>query len=419
MKILVVSNTIPHQEGGGGSIRVINLLRVLAQHATVSFLPIPQDGYTDQQIQQFKHNCPEVQFIGDPGVKNWHAPRSKRQALHQRIIKRVLHSFSSEAPYRAMWSAVYLEKISAVLAATLKQDCYDLIQIEHVELASWLPCFPGNHVFALDCQDIVSTQLWTFLQVEKAWLKRFEILVEWRKFRRFEQRWAKQFDICLVMSQNEGQRLHEVQPRAQVSIVPNGVDTAYFYPSANKPAENRLVFTGSMSHLPNADAMLRFCRDILPAIRAQIPAVTLDIVGHSPTPAVKALAASYPGVRVVGQVPDTRPYIWDASLYIAPIRAGGGTRLKILEALACGKAVVATPFACNGLGLEDGRHLILRETAEDFAAAVIDLLQNPAKADQLGATGRGFVVKNYDWASIGMRLFTTYDRISREKVKAV
>jgi glycosyltransferase involved in cell wall biosynthesis len=237
-------------------------------------------------------------------------------------------------------------------------------------------------------------------------------MMELQKFRRYERIWAAQLGLCLVVSDQERDRLRRIQPKARIEVIPNGVDTSYFHPSSIPSNPERLVFTGSMSHMPNVDAVIFFCEKILPLVQAYHPDVSLDIVGTNPLPRVQALARQHRNVRVTGAVEDVRPYIWDAAVYIAPIRTGGGSRLKILEALACGKAVVATAFACEGLDLRDGTHVLLRDAAEDSAKAIIDLIENPQHAYCLGTAGWDFVVKHYDWSCIGTMLFGEYCRLS-------
>jgi len=186
--------------------------------------------------------------------------------------------------------------------------------------------------------------------------------------------------------------------------VNTGVDTTYFAPQPAPPdAPPQLVFTGSMDWIPNEDAMTFFCQDILPLIRAQRPDVQLSIVGRAPTPAVQRLA-DIPGVRVTGRVDDVRDYVGNAAVYIVPIRIGGGTRLKIYEAMGMAKAVVSTTIGAEGLPVTDGSDLLLADTAEHFASAVLQLLSDPARRVQLERAARELVVTRYDWSAVAGQL---------------
>jgi glycosyltransferase involved in cell wall biosynthesis len=164
-----------------------------------------------------------------------------------------------------------------------------------------------------------------------------------------------------------------------------------------------LIFTGSMDWLPNEDAMLYFCRDVMPAIRAEVPDATLTIVGRTPTPAVKKLAEAH-GVTVTGRVDDVRPYMRDAAVYIVPLRIGGGTRLKIFEAMAMGKAVVSTTIGAEGLPVTDGEHVLLADEPTTFARAVVHLIRDTEHRRRLEAAARALVLARYDWSAVAGEL---------------
>jgi glycosyltransferase involved in cell wall biosynthesis len=193
--------------------------------------------------------------------------------------------------------------------------------------------------------------------------------------------------------------LASTAPDARVVSVPTGVDVAYFSPSPAPEVENRLVFSGSMDWYPNEDAIVYFVEQILPRVRRDLPNVTLTVVGRRPSAQVKALAAQA-GVHVTGTVDDVRPYVAEASLYIVPLRVGGGTRLKIFEALAMGKAVLSTSVGAEGLNVVADQHLALADGPEPFSAAVTALLREPDRRRSLGAAGRRLVESRYSWKSV-------------------
>ena len=194
-------------------------------------------------------------------------------------------------------------------------------------------------------------------------------------------------------------RLYPDAVRAPMHVVPTGVDVEFFDASPSPPASKTLVFTGSMDWLPNEDAMLFFCRHVLPLIRREEPDVRLSIVGRAPTAAVTALAADA-AIEVTGRVDDVRPYMRDAAVYIVPLRIGGGTRLKIFEALAMGKAVVSTGVGAEGLAVTPGRDVAIADQPEQFAQTVASLLRNPAKRHALGRAGRQLVQRRYSWEQV-------------------
>jgi glycosyltransferase involved in cell wall biosynthesis len=198
-----------------------------------------------------------------------------------------------------------------------------------------------------------------------------------------------------------------------LSVVPNGVDTEQFQPGPEAAGPPHLVFTGAMGWQPNAEAMIYFCREILPAVRAHFPDVQLSIVGLQPPAEVVALGQQ-PNIHVTGFVPDVRPYIAEATVYIAPLKLGSGTRLKILEAMAMGKAVISTTIGAEGLEVTDGRHLLIADSAADFASRICELLADPGRRQALGQAGRALVEACYDWRAVAASLDGVYRQVVQE-----
>jgi glycosyltransferase involved in cell wall biosynthesis len=230
--------------------------------------------------------------------------------------------------------------------------------------------------------------------------------MQYARMLRFERRALGRFDGVLVVSHADRQTFARLYPdaiRQDVHVVSTGVDTGFFSPAPSAADGRRLVFTGSMDWLPNEDAVAYFCREILPRIRADEPSATLTIVGRAPTPAVKRLAADH-GVTVTGRVDDVRPYMRDAAVYVVPLRIGGGTRLKIFEAMAMGKAVVSTTVGAEGLPVENGEHLLIADEPHLFARAVVRLFRDVERRRAIEAAARKLVVERYDWSAIAGEL---------------
>jgi glycosyltransferase involved in cell wall biosynthesis len=224
---------------------------------------------------------------------------------------------------------------------------------------------------------------------------------------KFEGATLARFDRVLAVSDTDRDTLHRLYQQslnAPVSVIPTGVDTTYFTPQPQDPSgARRLVFTGSMDWLPNEDAVLYFCREILPIIREAEPDVTFTIVGRSPTPAVRRLAED-PSVEVTGRVKDVRPYLAASAVYVVPLRIGGGTRLKIFEAMSTGRSVVSTTIGAEGLPAEDGRHLLLADGPQVFAQSVIRMLRDVPARTRIEREARALVAGHYDWEAAAMQL---------------
>ncbi len=225
---------------------------------------------------------------------------------------------------------------------------------------------------------------------------RAALAMEWRKIRRWEGRTCAQASLTIAVSELDRDLLAALAPGARVGAVPTGVDPEYFAPNGVREVPTHLVFTGSMDWYPNEDAMLHFIEAILPSIRREMPAVSLTVAGRNPTPRLRAAAASA-AVRVTGTVDDIRPFVGEAAVYVVPLRVGGGTRLKLFEALAMGKAVVSTAVGAEGLPLTSGAHFIQADAPADFARAVLSLLRDPGQRKMLGAAGRRLVEERYSW----------------------
>jgi len=239
---------------------------------------------------------------------------------------------------------------------------------------------------------------------------------QWKRMLRFEASALARFDLVLAVSDADARTFGDLYPgrlAAPAHVVQTGVETDYFTPVAAVPERTHMVFTGSMDWLPNEDGMTWFCREILPKVREAEPAATLSIIGRAPTPAVRRLG-DLAGVEVTGRVDDVRPHIARGAVYIVPLRIGGGTRLKIFEAMAMAKAVVSTTIGAEGLPVVDGRHLDLADDPARFAQAVVRLMRDESARRALEAAARALVVEKYDWSAVALdfeaALLRTADR---------
>ena len=246
----------------------------------------------------------------------------------------------------------------------------------------------------------VEYQIWQRLAAleRRPWLRAlFEI--EWRKLRAREAEACQRADLTIAVSEDDRRRLEQIAPGIRASSIPTGVDVDYFTPDRSAERPSNLVFSGSMDWHPNEDAVLYFVETILPRIRAQVPDVTFTVVGRNPTGRVREIAERA-GAVVTGTVDDVRPFIAAGEVYVVPLRAGGGTRLKIFEALAMARPVVSTTVGAEGLGIGPGRHFLAADDPGAFADTVVSLLRDPARRRALGDAGRRLVESCYGWPSI-------------------
>ena len=225
---------------------------------------------------------------------------------------------------------------------------------------------------------------------------------QWQRMLRFERQALTRFDLVLAVSDTDRQTFGRLYPgalRHPVHVIQTGVDTSYFTPLPGREKRAHLVFTGSMDWLPNEDGMAYFVREILPLIRQSLPDATLSIVGRAPTPAVQRLAHES-GVEVTGRVDDVRPHVAAGEVYVVPLRIGGGTRLKIFEAMSMAKAVVSTTIGAEGLPVTSGRDILIADEPARFADAVVGLVNRADERGRIERAARQLVVQKYDWTAV-------------------
>ncbi len=370
----------------GGKIRSYNILRELARHHSVTFFSFYGAHKNDLH--------PELKSIFDHVVcvpLDLPAPRGFGELCH--YVGRI---FSRE-PYGI--TKYCRPQVRDELGRLLQQEDYDVILCDFLAAAgaiSWdHPCpkilFTHN-VEAVIWQrhyEVARNPLW------KALSRR-----EWRAMQAAEEKYLRLADHVLAVSENDRDSFATFLDPNRVTVIPTGVDTEYFRPSPKEETADSLVFTGSLDWLPNDDAILYFVKEILPLIRQQIPQVSLCVVGRKPSRRLHELAANEKNIQLTGWVEDIRPYLGRGAVCIVPLRIGGGTRLKIFEAMGMAKAVVSTSIGAEGLPVRHGETILLTDEPAKFAACVVSLLRDPAQRKRLGQASRKLVEENHSWARV-------------------
>jgi polysaccharide biosynthesis protein PslH len=284
----------------------------------------------------------------------------------------------------------------------------DVVLLEGTPLARFLPMLRPEIPRVLDLLDVHSAI--TRHEEEAAGGSDAAARREAERTLRFERAAAHGCDLTLAVSSEQAAAARDLLGLDRVEVVPNGVDTSFFTPSAALPDDGSLLFTGRMNYGPNADAVCYFASEILPLVRREIPHARLHVVGTDPPAQVRSLSSE--AVMVHGRVSDVRMYQESAAVVVVPIRHGGGTRLKILEAAAAGKAIVSTPLGVEGLAFRPGRDLIVADSPSDFASAVIALVRDGGRRAALGTRARA-VACDYDWSAIGKRFAHLLEGVRR------
>lgn len=283
----------------------------------------------------------------------------------------------------------------------------NLVHLDMLHLAKYKEV-TGNLPVILVNHNVESLRLARWVQMEKNPALKCFLNYQHRKLLDFEKSMCPQFDECIVVSEHDREVLRELCGRARFQVIPNGVDTKFFGSELTSSVdESQLVWAGSMANPYNRDAVVYFMREIWPRIISRLPGAKVKFIGKSPPPEVtKAKPRS--NVTYTGYVDDVRPLIAQASVFIAPLRAGSGTKIKVLNAMSQGKAVVTTTVGAEGIEARTGRDLIIADTPGDFAAQVVDLLQRPELAKEIGANGRQVVEAKYDWRIIEREIHRVY-----------
>jgi sugar transferase (PEP-CTERM/EpsH1 system associated) len=406
MQILLLTPQRPYPPHQGTTLRNFNLVRELAKHHTVCVLTFLEPDQNPADPGPLPELCRWVETVPAP-------TRSTARRLRQLALSR-----RPDMTWR-LWSPEFNARLQAILQA----EPFDVVEIEGIEMSPYLPtvlaAVPKPLVIfdAHNAEWILQQRAFTAdIKNPVRWPAAAYSLVQWRRLRRYEANLLAQVDHTVAMSAPDKVALRNVAPQAPITVIPNGVDLAAYGSFSGKPVHFDLLFTGKMDFRPNIDAMLWFGQEVWPQIMAGRPHTTLAIVGQRPHPRLNALR-DLPGVTITGFVDDVRPYLAGAGVYVAPLRVGGGTRLKLLEAMAMGKAIISTTVGAEGFPVVNGKELILVDGPKAFAAETLALLNNPAQRRQLGQTGQNFARANYGWDALVPHLEKIYRNLRQTAQK--
>lgn len=388
MHILWLKTEFLHPVDKGGRIRTYQMLRAIAREHRVTYLTL-DDGTAAPDAESLAREY-SAQAVRVPFAV---APRGSA-----RFYGELAANLASALPYAV--SRYRSARFEAELRRLVALGDVDVVVCDFLAPAVNLPVDLSAPVVLF--QHNVEAEIWRrHAEVRTSPVARRYFGMQFDRMVRFERAVCRRVDHVVAVSDADEQHFRERYGVGAVSAVATGVDTEYFAPSgAVERRPHELVFTGSMDWLPNEDGIAWFAEAILPRIRAELPATTLTVVGRNPTPGVLTLAGAGRGIDVVGRVPDVRPYVERGALFVVPLRIGGGTRLKIYEAMAMGAPVISTTVGAEGLPLRDGEHLALADDPDAFARACVALLRDPARAASLGARAQAYVREHFDWERV-------------------
>lgn len=405
MKILWVKSGGLVPLDTGGKIRSFNLLKELARNHDVTFFTF-YPAHAGDVHETLKQHFSQVVYL--PVAMPAQRGIGEALAYARNLLTRSPYSLSKYDVQAAADS----------LRSLLSSQKFDILICDFLFSAPIIPWnFPVPKILFTHN---VETEIWRrHCQVARNPIWK---AVTWREFRtmeRAEQEYLLKADHVLTVSGHDQKLFEAFLDPDRITVIPTGVDLDFFRPGPPPNFATRLVFTGSMDWMPNEDAISYFAKEILPLIRLKVSDASLWVVGRRPSPRLQALAKEVHGIHVTGAVDDIRPFVWDAAVYVVPLRVGGGTRIKIFEAMAMGKAVVSTPVGAEGLPVVNEGNVLLAESADAFASQTIRLLQDSNKRMSLERAARDLVEKNFGWAAAAASFEEAFSKAKSQAAQSV
>jgi sugar transferase (PEP-CTERM/EpsH1 system associated) len=402
MRILWLKTDLLHPIDRGGKIRTYHMLRALKQHHHVTYVALDNGRAPDEAAALASEYCHELVRIP------YREPERRSAAFWMDLARNLL----SPLPYAI--GKYHSPAMRSVIEERVSRGDVDLLVCDFLMPAQNVP--DQLRCSTVLFQHNVEASIWRrHVEVQASRLGRAYFAEQSRRMERFEREQCRRFDVVVAVSQEDADALRDHYDLPRVRAIPTGVDTTAFAPADAALAEpGRIVFVGAMDWMPNEDGIQWFAGEVLPRIRAQVAGATLTIVGRNPGPAVRRLEDGAGGVSVTGTVPDVRPYLEAASLVVVPLRVGGGTRLKIYEAMSMDRPVVSTTIGAEGLPLAEGRHIVRADDAAAFADACVRLLRSPAEAWAMAHEGGAYVRASFGWDRVAgefARLCTEADAL--------
>jgi polysaccharide biosynthesis protein PslH len=378
-KLLYLTHRVPFPPDKGDRIRNFHLLRQLARHFRVSLGCLADEPVTDETRRTLHDLCEQVTIV--PTTRFGRLAGVAKSFLRGGSLSE--GAFSNAELFRTIqqWHAATPFSVTAISASSL---------VPYLRSGSLrnVPAF-------VDVVD-VDSQKWFDFAASAGFPKSLLYRWEGSRVQKVEKQlptWAK---ASTLVSRAEVTIFDNIVGQGAGMVATNGVDLEYFQPTPNTPMKPAAAFVGALDYLPNVDAAIWFANDVWPAIRAKCPTAEFWMIGRKPTPEVRNLA-SLPGVKLIGQVPDVRPYLAEAALAVVPMRLSRGLQNKVLEAMAMGKATIAAAPALAALKAEPGQDLLQANSPQEWADAVVELLNNPERCQELGRNARAFVEEHHHW----------------------
>jgi polysaccharide biosynthesis protein PslH len=383
MKILLLTQVLPYPPDSGPKVKTWNVIKYLAKHHEVTLVSFVR-GDQAVSVRELEKYCREV-----------HTVPLERGIF--RDLRYMAESFLRNQPFLMIRDRRReMEQLIDQLSA--KTD-YDIVHADQLNMAQYAARVTGARQ-VLDAHNalwLLYKRLWmTMGSGPKKWL----LKRDWRLLKKYEGQVCKDFHAVLAVSEEDRKALEEAAGQSlNITVIPIAIDTDEITPVDFKAQGNRIIHIGTMFWPPNIDGIMWFLQEVLPKVRESRADAVFDVIGANPPQEIISMGEKDPGVNITGYVDDLMPYLEGASVMVVPLRAGGGMRVKILNALGQGLPIVSTTLGCEGIGVTSGVHLLISDSPEEFAHSVVCLMEDDKLARKLGQNGRRLIEESYDYRS--------------------
>lgn len=395
MKVLLLTQVLPYPPDSGPKVKTWNVLKYLARQHEVTLVSFVR-GDQAAEAEHLRQYCRAV-----------HTVPMDRSALQDGLA--MLRSLLNWQP----WMMVRDDRamMRQLIDRLASENHFDIAHADQLNMAQYAARVPGTRK-VLDAHNALWLLYRRLEETMGAGPKKWLLNRDWRLLKKYEGRLCREFDAVLAVSEEDKAALEEAAGQAlDITVIPIAVDTDEVGQVSRQPDANHILHIGTMFWPPNVDGILWFINEIYPLIRAERADVIFDVVGARPPEAILNLAGNGSGINVTGYVEDPAPYLQQAGAMIVPLRAGGGMRVKILNALAQGLPIVSTSLGCEGIAVTHERDILIADHPEEFAAAVLRLIENPELGRQLGNSGRRLAEQKYDYRQACVPLGTLYHQL--------
>ena len=410
MKVLIITAFLPYPLNNGGRVRQYHMLKRLAQNynheiVLVSFIQSMDELVYLPILQSF---CTRIETV--LRKKSMFSAQSiSRFNFRKKQFLNLLNCIFVNEPLGVL--QFLSGKMQAKIKAVMSEQVFDIVQIEFTQMASYVPQDSKIPTVLIEHDVDFIRQLRNFRNTSRP-IPKFESFFEWLKTKKYEIEMCQKYKKVIVMSSVDKEVLLAEDKNLDISVVGNGVDTAYFKPMDMEYDNRTLVFLGSPSHGPNLDGLRYFCKEIYPKVRARLPNIRLAVLGEGWIAAFAEFCCDK-GITLKGYVEDLRPYLAHCAALIVPLRVGSGTRLKILEALAMGCPVVSTSVGCEGLEVTNEKDILIADKPAEFACRIVDVTTDTRLRQRISKNARRLAETEYSWDKI----VVLQDQVYREMVE--